>query len=41
MVGRDLLLWRDKEKRKSSWGSIGLYLDKRKTSDWDGERASF
>ena len=28
--GRDPLLWRDKGKRKRGWGSIGLYLDKRK-----------
>ena len=28
--GKDPLLWRDKGKRKSSWGSVGLYLDKRK-----------
>ena len=35
MEGRDPLLQRDKGKRKSVWGSVGLYLDKRKTSDWD------
>ena len=28
--GRDPLLQRDKGKRKRGWGSIGLYLDKRK-----------
>ena len=27
---RDPLLLRDKGKRKSGWGGIGLYLDKRK-----------
>ena len=35
--GRNPLLGRDKGKRKSGWGSIGLYLDKRKASDQDGE----
>ena len=32
--GKDPLLWRDKGKRKSSCGSVGLYLDKRKP--WTG-----
>ena len=35
--GRDPLLPRDKGKRKNGWGSVGLYLDKRETSDWDSE----
>ena len=30
MEGRDLLLLRDKGKRKNILGSVGLYLDKRK-----------
>ena len=30
MEGKDPLLLRDKRKRKSVWGSVGLYLDKRK-----------
>ena len=30
--GKDPLLWRDKSKRKRSHGSVGLYVDKRKTS---------
>ena len=30
----------DKGKRKSGWGSIGLYLDKRKTSEQHGERSN-
>ena len=29
--GKDLLLWGDKRKRKRGCGSVGLYLDKRKT----------
>ena len=37
MEGRDPLLQRDKGKRTSGWGNIGLYLDKRKTLDWDRE----
>ena len=37
--GRDSLLQRDKGKRKRGWGSVGLYLDKRKTTDQDGERS--
>ena len=35
--GRDPLLQEDKGKRKRGWGSVGLYLDKRKTTDWDEE----
>ena len=35
--GRDPLLQKDKGKRKRGWGNVGLYLDKRKTTDWDGE----
>ena len=30
--GRFLLLWRDKRKKKRGCGSVGFYLDKRKTS---------
>ena len=33
MEGRDPLLQRDKRKRKIGNGSVGLYLDKRKTMD--------
>ena len=32
MEGRDSLLWRDKRKGKRDCGSVGLYLDKRKTT---------
>ena len=39
MEGRDLL-WRGKGKRKKWYRSIGLYLDKRKTSDRDRERSN-
>ena len=37
MEGRDPLLLRDKRKRKSNWGSLGLYLDKRKNLGPAGE----
>ena len=40
MDGRDPLQQRDKGKRKRGWGSVGLYLDKRKTMDWDKERSN-
>ena len=39
MESRDPVLQRDKEKRERGGGNIGLYLDKRKTTDWDGERS--
>ena len=39
MEGRDPLLWRDKGKRKRGLESIGLYLEERKTMDWDGQRS--
>ena len=35
MEGRDPFLWRDKGKRKSDWGGVGMHLDKRKYWDWD------
>ena len=37
MEGRYPFLQRDRGKRKSGWGSIGLYWDKRKTSNLDSE----
>ena len=40
MEGRDPLLRRDKGKRKRGWGSVGLYLDKRKTTDLDKDPMS-
>ena len=30
----------DKGKRKRGWGNVGLYLDKRKTTDWDRETSN-
>ena len=36
--GKDLLLWREKRKRKRGYGSVGLNLDKRKTVDWGTEK---
>ena len=38
--GRDPLLWREKRKGKRGWGSIGLYLDKRKTMELDKDTIS-
>ena len=40
MDGRDLLLQRDKWKRKRGCGSVKLYLDKRKTMHHNRERSN-